>query len=212
MEIYAVADIHANMQRIAMIRENITAHEPDLLVVAGDIFNYTHPEPVLAALNEMPVPVFAVRGNSDPGWYEKRFAGYPNLTSLHLKRVDVGGFSFTGIGGTIPVPFRSRFRLWEEGILEQARLMVDRKTILVVHPPPYGTLDRVLGRFKAGAKGVSALIDERRPWVVICGHIHEAAGAECIEQTLVVNCSIARSGHGALIRLNGSHPPIAHML
>ena len=212
MLIYAVADIHADMRRMMMIRENIAAHEPDVLVVAGDLFNYTRTAPVLKALDDMPVPVFAVRGNSDPAWHEKRFAIYPNLTSLHLKRVDAGGFSFTGIGGTLPVPFRSRFRLRERAVLERAGRMVDRKTVLVVHPPPYGMLDQVMGRFSAGAKGVSSLISERRPWVVICGHIHEAAGAACIDQTLVVNCSIARSGHGALIRLDGGHPPVARML
>ena len=38
--------------RIALIRNKILEHKPDVFVVAGDISNYIRPEPVIAALND----------------------------------------------------------------------------------------------------------------------------------------------------------------
>lgn len=212
MRIYAVADIHAVSERITRIRAGIGDHSPDVLIVAGDIVNYTHNERLFREIDSLEVPVLAVRGNSDPYWHERRYQRYPNITSLHLNKVDIGGFSFTGIGGTLPVPFRSRFRLLERRLLENIKRLLDRRTVLVVHPPPHGTLDRVMGRFSAGAKGVCELMDHCRPPLVLCGHIHEDAGAICVGQTLVVNCSMGRDGNGAIIDLDGSHPPVARMI
>ncbi|MGM0452958.1 MAG: metallophosphoesterase family protein [Thermodesulfobacteriota bacterium] len=212
MRIYAVADIHADMLQIDMIRKNIEAHAPDVLVVAGDITRYIKPAPVLARLNRLPVPVFAVRGNSDPRWQQRHFRRYANIRHLHMDRVEIGGCCFAGIDGTIPLPFMSRLQWFERGMMDRIKPLIDCQTILVVHPPPRGTLDWVMGRFCAGARSVSELIADCRPGVVLCGHIHEAAGAACLDRTLVVNCSIAKYGHGALVDFDGTRPPVAHML
>ena len=40
MLIYAVADIHGQRDRIALIRSKILEYKPDVLVVAGDITYY----------------------------------------------------------------------------------------------------------------------------------------------------------------------------
>ncbi len=212
MRIYAVADIHADMMRIDMIRKNIEVHGPDVLVVAGDITRYIKPAPVLSRLNRLPIPVLVVRGNSDPVWQQRHFRRYANIIHLHMDRVEIGGCRFAGIDGTIPLPFMSRLQWFERARIDQFKRLVDSQTILVVHPPPRGTLDCVMGRFCAGARAVSELVADCRPGVVLCGHIHEAAGAACVDHTLVVNCSIAKNGHGALIEFDGKRPPVAHML
>jgi Icc-related predicted phosphoesterase len=48
--------------------------------------------------------------------------------------------------------------------------------------------------------------------MLICGHIHEKPGWALIEKTLVVNCSMGRSGAGALITLRGDATPTVRML
>jgi len=212
MRIYAVADIHARPERMARVLSGIREHSPDVLVLAGDIVNYVHRELLFQAFNDIALPVLAVRGNSDPIWQERRILRYANITSLHLKKVDIGGYAFTGIGGALPVPFRTRFRIFERRLLEKIKQMVDHRTILVVHPPPRGTLDKVLGRFSAGAKGVCELMADRLPPLVLCGHIHEDAGSAWVGKTLVVNCSIAHGGNGAIIEMDGLGPPSARMI
>ena len=199
MRIYAVADIHGRPDRLAFIRRNILALKARVLVVAGDITGYIHPLPVIAQLNTMPVPVLAVRGNSDLSRVEALMAQYKNVSSLHLTEVTLGGVSFTGSSGTIPVPFRSRICFREKRVLDKMSLRVNPSSVVIAHPPPWGKLDRVMGKLHAGSRGLRQMILEKQPKVVICGHIHEDTGTGFINKTLVVNCSIGKSGQGVLI-------------
>ena len=44
MKIYAVADLHGSQHRLNLVLKNIQIHNPDLVVVCGDItpVSYTH--------------------------------------------------------------------------------------------------------------------------------------------------------------------------
>ncbi|MEA3279141.1 MAG: metallophosphoesterase [Thermodesulfobacteriota bacterium] len=212
MLIYAVADIHGRCDRIALIGNKVLKHRPDVLVVAGDITNYIRPEPVIAELNDIPAPVLTIRGNSDLNRVEKLFDKYPNIFPLHLKEIVVDGISFTGVSGTMPVPFSSLISFREKHVIDRLRLFVKRDTVLVAHPPPRGTLDEVLGRFHAGCRRLQKIVVNTQPRLLICGHIHERPGALFVGETLVVNCSMGRKGAGILISLNKGMPPEAELI
>ncbi|MBC2715099.1 MAG: phosphoesterase [Desulfobacteraceae bacterium] len=201
MLIYAVADIHADPERIERIRAVVSVNQPDVVVVAGDIINYIQPAKTFNILNNLSVPVLAVRGNSDPAYIEKYFNRFSNLTSLHLNRVMVQSIPFIGLSGTIPLPFRNRVRFREQNLMNQAYPLIDSQTVFVVHPPPWGSLDQVMGRFHSGSQMVRDLVEQRQPRLLLCGHIHEAAGVSNIGETTVVNCSIPKTGKGMMIEL-----------
>jgi Icc-related predicted phosphoesterase len=202
MRIYAVADIHGRRERVEMIRRNVFKFKPDVLVVAGDIITFFGAGPVFDKLNDMSVPVLAIRGNSDPSGMERLMEKYPNISSLHLRQITVNGVSFAGASGTLPIPFRSRICLFEEQIIDKLEPLAENASVLVIHPPPYGTLDEVGGKFHAGSKGLNDFILRRQPELLICGHIHERPGAAFVGKTTVVNCSIGRTGQGAMIELD----------
>jgi hypothetical protein len=212
MRLYAVADIHARPDRLELISSNIEIHHPDALVIAGDIFNYLNPIPVLEILNGMGVPVVAVRGNSDPFYVRRYFDAYPKIRLLNAASITLDGISFAGLSGTIPVPFRSRIAFREKQLKDKIRPMIDAKTVLVAHPPPYGTLDRVGGRFHAGSALVRDLVIQAQPQMLICGHIHEDTGVAMIGQTTVVNCCLPNGGKGAVIELDGGQKPGVNFL
>lgn len=201
MLIYAVADIHGKPERLSFIRKKISDTSPDVLVAAGDITGYIRPFPTVEALNNMPIPVIAVRGNTDLPVVEKLFDRYPNIFHAHVNNITIKERVFTGISGTVPVPFRSRIRFMERRILEETAVLLDANSVLVVHPPPWGILDGVFGKFHAGSKGVLRLLQKTEPALCICGHIHEMPGTQVYKKTLVVNCSMGRDGGGALIEL-----------
>jgi hypothetical protein len=90
--------------------------------------------------------------------------------------------------------------------------LIQEDSVLVVHPPPYGTLDEGLGNLHAGSRGLRRLILEKQPRMLICGHIHEKPGWAYIGKTLVVNASMGRSGAGALIMLSRDAVPMVRML
>jgi Icc-related predicted phosphoesterase len=202
MKIYAVADIHANQKKLALIERVIRHHRPNLLIVAGDIINYFSPRSTLEKLDGLEAPVYYVRGNADPPRLDRLANEYPNLINLHLQRVAIEGVCMVGVSGTLPLPFHTKFGLFEKKILDALTGLVSGDTCLIAHPPPYGACDRVMGRFHAGSRGLAALIETVRPPLVICGHIHEDAGIVSFGNTTVVNCSLGGSGKGALVDMD----------
>jgi hypothetical protein len=212
MNIYAVADIHGRQDRLDLIKNHVTLLKPDVLVIAGDITGHHELLSLIGQLNDLPIPVLAVRGNMDSQEVEKLQEQYPNISSLHKKKVTINGVSFVGLGGTIPVPFRSRICLREKRLIEETDYLIGRDSVLVSHPPPYGTLDEGFGNLHAGSRGLRRLILEKQPRMLICGHIHERPGVASLAKTIVVNCSMGRSGAGAVISMNNDQAPTVSMI
>jgi len=210
--IYATADLHGYHDRLDVIAGNVAALKPDVLVIAGDITGFRESAAYIRRLNDLPVPVLTVRGNMDGQDMESIIASCPNITSLHLREVSLDGVNFVGMGGTIPVPFSSRICLREKQMIEAMDHLIKADSLLVAHPPPYGTLDEGLGNLHAGSKGLRRLIQDKHPRMLICGHIHEKPGWAFIGKTLVVNGSMGRSGAGALITLGADAVPTVRML
>lgn len=210
--IYATADLHGYQDRLDRIADQVADLKPDVLVVAGDITGFSASADYLGRLNDLPVPVLTVHGNMDGRNMEEIIASYPNVTSLHLREATIDGVRFVGMGGTVPVPFRSRICLREQQMIGRMNHLIREDCVLVVHPPPYGTLDEGLGNLHAGSKGLRRLIFEKQPKVLICGHIHEKPGWTFIDKTLVVNASMGRSGSGAMIALGADTVPTVRML
>ena len=212
MRVYAVSDIHGRSARIAQIRKNIEEHNPDVLVVAGDITHYRGHRAVVSRLNEMGLPVLAVRGNTDLPIVDRLLGALPRTQSLHLTETVLNEVSFTGVSGAIPVPFRTRLRWIEKPVLERMVSLVQGHCVLVAHPPPWGTLDEVLGRFHAGCRGLHRIVLEQQPRMLICGHIHERHGTARLGETLVVNCNMGGGRAGAMIDLPSNRDPCINML
>ncbi|MCX8195255.1 MAG: metallophosphoesterase, partial [Candidatus Micrarchaeota archaeon] len=78
---------------------------------------------------------------------------------------------------------------------------VDDFSILVSHPPPFGVFDLV-GQMHVGSKAVRKLLEEKRPIMVICGHIHEHEGREVVRDTLVVKLAPAEKMRAAEIDIS----------
>jgi hypothetical protein len=210
--IYAAADLHGSAARFEVVARQADRPEVQALVLAGDLVHYGRGHAILERLATLPKPVFVVRGNTDPVRIEKNIAAGPRMHSLHLKRRLYRRHPFVGVGGTLPVPFRSRIGWSETKMLKRLAPMLTTRSILVTHPPPWGVRDRVAGRWHAGSRGLRRLIEATNPAVLICGHIHEAAGIEWLGRTLVVNCALGRRRRGAIIRYDGHGMPNARML
>ena len=212
MRIYAVSDLHGRKERIARIRENISGLRPDVLVIAGDITNYTDSRSVIKDLNDMPVPVLAVRGNTDLSRVETLIERASNISSLHLNTIELKGVTFAGVSGTIPLPFYSKLCFFEKRIIEKIEDFLERETVFVAHPPPRGILDEAFSRFHAGSRGFYTMIVRRQPRLFLCGHIHERPGWKYVGETLVVNCNMGAGRGGALVTYDGANDMEVTML
>jgi hypothetical protein len=199
MRVYAVADIHGRDERFERIRDNLSDLKADLLVLAGDISNFITPGKILSRLDALPVPVLVIRGNSDLKRIDRLFTVFPNCIPIHAVRTNFRSIPFVGIGGTLPIPFRSRICFNEKRYLQKVAPLISTQTVLVTHTPPYGYQDLTMGRFHTGSLGLFKLINTCQPQVLICGHIHEDDGMSIVGKTRVVNCALNRSNSGALL-------------
>jgi Icc-related predicted phosphoesterase len=212
MNIYAVADLHGRRERLDRIGSHAARLRPDVVVIAGDITGQGDHDALLHRLNDLPAPLLTVRGNMDSREMETLLDRYANILSLDRGEATIQGVHFVGLGGTIPIPFSSKICLRERRRIEETDHLIGRNSVLVAHPPPYGTLDEGFGNLHAGSRGLRRLILDRQPRLFICGHIHERPGWAFLGKTLVVNCSMGRSGAGAWIGMETGREPTVEML
>ncbi len=212
MLIYSAADIHGRREHLAVVASHIAAYRPDVLILAGDISRWHRPDAALGPLGRLPVPVLLVRGNSDRRQLDVLLLRYANLRSLHLARETIDHVDFVGCGGTLPLPFHSRLGFNESAMTKCLSKLLTPGSVLVVHPPPYGVRDRVLGKCHAGSRAVRRLVDRYSPALVICGHIHEQSGVERYGDTVVANCAVNHTCGGVLIRYDGQRMPHCSIL
>jgi uncharacterized protein len=212
MRIYAVADIHGQAHRIEAIIRNIAAIHPDVLVIAGDITGYARDVATIAKLNDVKIPVLAIRGNVDAHDLEWQFHDFDNIRSIHLQEVIKDDISFVGMDGGITIPLLTFLNSVERNALKAIVPLIKRHTVLVTHAPPWGALDKGFGGLHGGSRDLAELILEKQPKVLICGHIHESRGVDHMGETLVVNCSMGHSGAGALIDIAQGQPAKAFLL
>jgi hypothetical protein len=212
MRIYAVADIHGRAERFKLIRTKAIETAADLVVMAGDIAGFMSRRRIPEYLNTIPVPVFYVRGNSDSRHTDRLLNYFPHITHLHEKKVICRGVCFGGISGAFLLPFESRMCLLEKRMTARLDRFLNDVSVLVTHPPPRNTLDRVMGRFPSGSRALRELILRYQPSVLICGHIHENPGLTFLGRTMVVNCSMAGKGAGVIVECPAGGKPQAAML
>lgn len=201
MLIYAAADLHSHNEKFECVQKNIEKYHPDLLILAGDTTSYFNPSPVISKVANFKIPVFMVRGNTDRPYIKKLIDQHDNLTLLDLAKNDFAGVNFVGLNGTIPIPFHSQISFTERWT-KKIETQIEKTTVLVAHPPPWGVLDTVFGKFHAGCSKLFESVKLYQPRLLICGHIHENPGIESIQKTTVINCSMGKSGAGTLIHLD----------
>jgi hypothetical protein len=206
MKIVALTDIHGSYDRAESILRR--EHPFDVLVIGGDLTTRGTPaeaDRALRRFRSFDAPVLTVAGNMDPPELEATFDA--SAISINGKGIMVGNVGFCGVSGCPPTPLHTPYEISEEEIARRAErgwsdIPTAATLVFVPHAPPYRTtLDRLFTGIHVGSTSVRAFIEQRRPQVVICGHIHEAHGTETLGPTQMVNCGPAAKGHYAVITL-----------
>jgi len=191
MKILAVADIHGSQYRLNILLKNIKRYSPDLAIICGDITQFGPGEVAKNFLNQIPIETLVVTGNIDTPDVKKGI-DESKATRVELKKFLKKDINFVGITGTIS---------GETEFLRKNN-MIDKKTVIISHVPPYGLQDKIFIGKHGGNKELREIVDDFKPRLVLCGHIHEDPGFTKNDETVVVNCSLGKRGEGALIELN----------
>ncbi len=199
LKILSLADLHGSQYRLNIVLNNIEKFKPDLVVICGDITQFGPGDTALNILNQINVKTLAIHGNIDTTEVLKAIDD-SNAININLKRIIINKIPFIGIGGETPISDNLKIRL--NNSFKSLYAILDESTILVTHVPPYGLQDKIFLGIHSGSKNLKEIIDKYNPRLILCGHIHENPGFIKYKKTIIVNCSIGKTGGGALIEIN----------
>ena len=185
MRLLAFSDVHRDDRQARRLAER--AADVDAVIAAGD-FASVHRglERVIDMLVVIETPTVLVPGNNETeDALREACRGWRAAHVLHGEGTEIEGVSFFGLGGGVPVtPWDWSFDLTEDEA-EDRLSGCPSGGVLVVHSPPKGHVD---GGRHLGSEAILRTIEEKQPRLVVCGHIHEAAGEESrIGASLVLN-------------------------
>lgn len=188
MKILAFSDIHRDLDQAAKLTD--LSRDADVVIGAGD-FASIHQglEEMIDALSGITKPTVLVPGNNETAEALREAAsGWSAATVLHGERTELDGHGFFGLGGGIPVtPWEWSFDLDEAEATERLSGLREGD-VLVVHSPPKGHCDRSGDGLSLGSTAILEAIENGRPRLAVCGHIHEAWGQEStVGPTEIVN-------------------------
>ena len=185
MRLLAFSDVHRDLRQAERLAA--MAADADVAIAAGD-FASVHRglEELIDMLVVIETPTVLVPGNNETDEALRAACrGWKAATVLHGEGAAIGGVEFFGLGAGVPTtPWPWSFDLDED---EAARMLAPCPAgcVLVVHSPPKGHVD---GDRSLGSQAILRTIEERRPRLAVCGHIHESQGEESrVGPTRVVN-------------------------
>jgi hypothetical protein len=104
---------------------------------------------------------------------------------VHEDHHHIDDLCFMGYGGG---GFRQETEEFESIGDRLKEVMQGKKTVFIIHGPPYDTELDKLPSGHVGNKTIRRFIEDAKPDVVVCGHLHENFGKyDFIGETYVVN-------------------------
>lgn len=195
MKILAAGDIHGDLQLVKRLVEKAEKEKVDLVILCGDLtMQEQSTSNLIGPFLKANKRVALIPGNHETtatADFLAQLYGVKNLHGSYLKYKDIGlfGCGSANIG---------LFQLSENEIYDALKKGHEgvknlKKKVMVTHVHPDGSLIGKLTSHFPGSKGVKKAIDRFKPDILLCSHVHEAAGVEeNIDGTKVIN--VGREG------------------
>jgi putative phosphoesterase len=208
MNILAISDLHGSTHKA--LNNYLKNNKIDLIVIAGDITDFGPAELAEDILNEISsygIPVVAIPGNCDPQGVSSQLDNSKAI-NIHGKSTTVKNVGICGFGGSNLTPFDTPLEFGEIEIFEELdKIMVEMKDqdikILVTHAPPLNTnADKLPNGDHVGSESIRKIIEDYKPNINICGHIHEAQSIDQIGETIILNPGQIMDGGACLVQID----------
>jgi Icc-related predicted phosphoesterase len=178
VKLLAFSDLHRDLDQAATLVE--MSANADAVIGAGD-FASVHEglEETIGALAAIGAPTVLVPGNNETEEaLREASAGWDAATVLHGGGTTIGGVEFFGLGAGVPTtPWDWSFDLDDDAAAAMLA-PCPQNAVLVLHSPPKGHCDSNGSGMHFGSPALLRAIEEKRPRVAVCGHIHESWGCE----------------------------------
>lgn len=193
LKVLAFSDTHGKDLRHLV--EQAEKEGVKLVFACGDWSQLDEMPPYLVSqFTNKGMKMFIQVGNHETLATANALAELYGIKHIHGDGVVYNNIGFFGAGGTTRVGPHSvidedeLFALLKQGF---EKVKHAQRKVMLVHEHPAGTVFE-MGRFP-GSRAIRTAIEQFRPDLVICGHIHECAGVEDqIGDTRIVN--VAKHG------------------
>lgn len=216
MKLLVISDGHGAVDNLLALSK--LAQSVDLVLFAGDFAAFNQLEtglPFLKKLRSLNKNVYSVLGNCDPPSFMEELKTHGiniQATTTHFE-----DFVLLGSGGASKFTGTTPNERTDEELANDLTQHYEEKEedniILVTHNPPHGVkTDKVAPLVHVGSKLIRKFIEEKKPILVISGHIHEAFGVDSIGQTLLLNPGALCDGRFAIAEItkeNGKYKATA---
>ncbi|MFH1256158.1 MAG: metallophosphoesterase [Candidatus Diapherotrites archaeon] len=200
------SDAHSSTGKAESLGEKLLARGIGVLFYCGDFTNEGSTRLAGEILDAFKgLKVHAVPGNMDSKeiieLLEKRGE------SIHRKKIELGGYTFIGLGGAKPVHTFYRVNLGELEAKKCLEKLMDgadaRKTVIVTHCPPSKCdgLSKTHSGIDLGLDALREMIGEKQPLLSVFCHVHESMGEAFIGKTKCVNTGALREGNAVIVDL-----------
>ncbi len=187
MRLLAFTDTHGDTSVFESMKRKIEGQDVDMALCCGDMTNFgRNQKEMVDAIASLRLPTLLIHGNHEtPESLEKDCQRHEHLIFLHSSAYRVDNHIILGYGG-------DGFSLHDKSFKNVSKkfkkdIKKDDKIIVMFHGPPNGVLD-VNFTSNTGNKDYRDFIDEVKPDLVLCGHIHESSGMrKILGKTKVVN-------------------------
>ncbi len=197
LKFLVLSDLHGSVTHyfIDKVQE---LHKADAVLILGDITHFG-PANFVHDVYTKKVPIFAIPGNCDPPEIFNIF-NETEIVSMHKNTFLFSDYKIVGLGGSDFNNVTMGIGFNDNEAYDFLSKTLDKRTILMLHQPPFGINDEINGRH-LGNRGIRKAIDEKKPFVVMFGHIHENAGKYFDGKTLFFNPGPAKDGKYAILKI-----------
>jgi putative phosphoesterase len=195
MKILSISDIHGEKN------DNFTEYlknnqDIDLVLINGDITNFGPLDFVgefIDSITELGFDVFAVPGNCDPNGICNAITD-TDAVCLHNQIIAYGDVIIFGFGGSNPTPFDTPGEFQDQHLYDNLKELFAEYEFMANDKVPDGA--------HVGSKALRDTIEEFKPDINLCGHIHEAMSKDKVGDTIVVNPGMLKENHACLITID----------
>ena len=188
MKILALSDVHGDKDLIKKMAEKGAQEKVDLVLLAGDFVGFDGSvDGLIGPFKDKNLEVGIMPGNHEGmpevGFLVEKY-GIKNMHGYVFKKGDVGLFG-CGYGdvGLHQLSDKDFFKTLKKAHDNMGDV---KKKVMVTHVQPSESMIG-LGLWP-GSSGVRKAIEELKPDLHLCGHVHESEGIEeMIGQTKVIN-------------------------
>lgn len=190
MKILAAGDIHGDQFLAEKLAKKAVDNKVDYVILCGDLTQFDFStDNLIKPFKERKLKVVFVPGNHDSFATADFLTEFYNIRNLHgsyMKTPDIGIF---GCGGAnIGLEQLSETEIFDTLKYGHDKISDLKKQIMVTHVHPSKTMMEKFSNFIPGSDGVKKAIDEFKPNIVLCSHVHEAEGIEeVVGQTKIIN-------------------------